>query len=165
MTLAPFTHPFTASLSVETFTVGVDPHGHSLGEREQPFTHPFTTLTRSPLHVPTPLLIGGGTGDSRSTNDESVGGRTVKTYRQHRCSAHHRTHRTAARCIFRRAAWILGDGPFAVIAWCNVPTISLHSNPDAARGALETVNATGCGGRCQHRHDLVLIALDKLVKA
>ncbi|MGO1385741.1 MAG: hypothetical protein ACTHU1_13275 [Arachnia sp.] len=89
----------------------------------------------------------------------------MKTYRNHNCTARHRSHRTAARCMIPRSAWILGTGPFAVIAWCGVPTITLHSNPDEARAALETVDATGCGGRCQRRHELVLIALNELVKA
>lgn len=83
----------------------------------------------------------------------------VKTYRQHRCSSNHRSARTFLNCAIPRAAWIQGSGDYALIAWCRVPTISLWSNPEDAAPAMSMIAATGCGGRCSGRHELVRIDL------
>ena len=79
----------------------------------------------------------------------------IKTYRRHRCESQHRTYRTFLKCAIRRLEWVMGDGQFAVIAWCGVPTVTLHKRLEDARDAWETVNATGCGGRCSRRHEIV----------
>ncbi|GEN78706.1 hypothetical protein [Actinotalea fermentans] len=84
----------------------------------------------------------------------------MKTYRFHYCRRQHRTWRALATCMFPRAAWITGDGPFAVLAWCGVTSVTLHADTDAATRALEIVNASGCGGRCTRDHELVRLDLD-----
>lgn len=80
-------------------------------------------------------------------------------YRRHNCTRRHRTYRTFAKCIWPRAEWILGDGPYATIAYCRVTTIELHADLDAARCALAVIDSTGCGGRCSRRHKLVQLEL------
>jgi hypothetical protein len=62
--------------------------------------------------------------------------------------------------MFQRAAWIAGNGPFAVLAWCGVTSVTLHADAEAATRALEIVDGTGCGGRCVGRHELVRLDLD-----
>lgn len=84
----------------------------------------------------------------------------MKVYRDHNCDRRHRTWTALAHCIFQRAAWIAGDGQFAVIVWCGVSSITLHPKAETAEHALETVDATGCGGRCVRHHDLVRLELD-----
>jgi len=79
----------------------------------------------------------------------------VKVYRDHRCGRQHRAWPALAHCMFPRAAWIAGDGPFAVVVWCGVTSVTLHPAVETAEHALETVGATGCGGRCVRRHELV----------
>ena len=80
---------------------------------------------------------------------------TVKTYRHHYCERTHRTNQTLARCIWPRAAWIHGDGPYALLAWCRVLTVSLHDDPDVALESKQTIDASACGGRCTGRHEIV----------
>ena len=84
----------------------------------------------------------------------------MKVYRLHYCTRHHRTWRALAGCMFPRAAWIAGDGPFAVLAWCGVTSVTLHPDADTATAALAAVTAAGCGGRCTRHHELVRLDLD-----
>jgi len=86
---------------------------------------------------------------------------TVKVYRLHRCDRHHTSERTFLRCAIRGLAWVQGSGPFASVAWCWPPTVTLHTTADAAEESKLLVDATGCGGRCRGRHDLIQIELDK----
>ena len=89
-------------------------------------------------------------------------GDVVKVYRRHYCGRQHRAWHALAVCMFRHAAWISGDGPFAVIGWCGVTTVSLHPDIETAELALETIDATGCGGRCVRRHELVRLDLEQV---
>ena len=84
----------------------------------------------------------------------------MKVYRRHNCGRHHRTWTALAHCMFQRAAWIAGNGPFAVIAWCGVTSVTLHPDVGTAEHALEVVDGTGCGGRCVRHHDLVRLEFD-----
>ena len=84
----------------------------------------------------------------------------MKVYRDHNCGRQHRTWTALAHCMFQRAAWIAGDGPFAVIAWCGVSSVTLHRTAEAGQHALEVVDATGCGGRCVRHHDLARLDLN-----
>lgn len=82
----------------------------------------------------------------------------MKVYRRHSCERQHRTSATFLRCAIPRAAWIVGAGDFAVIAWCRVPTVTLWPTPEAAAVALATIDAPlACGGRCQYRHEVVRV--------
>ena len=84
---------------------------------------------------------------------------TPVIYRRHNCSSKHRTFRTFARCVWPRAAWIAGAGPFAVVAFCRVTTVTLHDNVEDAQAALAVIDGGGCGGRCRRHHRLVRIEL------
>lgn len=85
----------------------------------------------------------------------------MKTYRKHRCQARHRTYRTLVRCMIPTAAWAVGEGPVALIAWCKVPTISLHADVETAEESKTFIDAHGCGGRCARRHEVVLLEVDR----
>lgn len=87
----------------------------------------------------------------------------MKVYRRHRCASRHRTHRTLAKCMFRRAAWIAGTGPYALIAWCSTPTITLWPTAEAAETQCRSLSRTACGGRCTGRHEVVVLALAQQV--
>ena len=86
----------------------------------------------------------------------------MKVYRAHNCGRRHQAWPALARCMWRHAAWISGDGPWAVIAWCGVASVSLHEDPDAADLAIERVDATGCGSQCTGRHELVRLAFGEV---
>lgn len=89
-----------------------------------------------------------------------VPGVTVKTYRRHYCTRRHRNHSTFARCVWRRAAWVLGDGPYATVARCRALTVQLHPTPEAAWTALRIMRPpSGCGGVCYGNHLFVELVL------
>jgi protein involved in temperature-dependent protein secretion len=80
----------------------------------------------------------------------------VRTYRRGNCEQSHRTYRTLARCMFPRTAWIAGEeGPIALLAWCQVLTVTLHHNIDGAAAAKSIIDYSACGGRCTGRHEIV----------
>lgn len=81
----------------------------------------------------------------------------MKTYRNHKCTRHHRNGRTFIRCAIPRPAWIRGEGEIALIAWCGQPSITLWNNEAEATDALDQINDWGCGHKCSRRHDIVRI--------
>lgn len=80
---------------------------------------------------------------------------TILTYRRHNCTRRHRTYRTFAKCIWPRAHWISGNGPYAVAAHCRGTTVTLHADLETAEAALRAIDGGGCGGRCKRHHKLV----------
>ncbi|MGD8214044.1 hypothetical protein [Aestuariimicrobium sp. Y1814] len=81
----------------------------------------------------------------------------TKTYRRHRCSSKHRTFNKLVRCMIPTAAWVMGEGHYATIAWCKVPTVTLHQHAADAQQARSQIDSIGCGGRCRGHHDVVLL--------
>jgi hypothetical protein len=63
------------------------------------------------------------------------------------------------QCAIPRAAWVDGDGPYAVIAWCRVPTVTLWRELADAERAKATIDHSACGGLCRGRHDIVYVDL------
>ncbi len=80
-------------------------------------------------------------------------------YRRHNCERKHRTLSTLAKCIWPRAAWILGDGKFATVAYCRVTTVALHADLNSAQSAMSLIDSTGCGGMCSRRHKMVQLEI------
>lgn len=76
----------------------------------------------------------------------------------HRCSRQHHATTALARCTFPDAGWIRGDGPFGVVAWCSVVSITLYPTLDAATAALAALNDTGCGRRCTGHHNVLSLS-------
>lgn len=79
----------------------------------------------------------------------------MKRYTRHGCRATHRTYNRFARCAIKSATWVTGEGPYAVIAWCRVPTVTLWITQGEAERAKTFIDATGCGGRCSRQHEVV----------
>jgi hypothetical protein len=95
----------------------------------------------------------------------------VKIYRQHYCTRQHRSWRTLAKCIWPRAVWVEGDGPYAVLAWCNsarqfagyhaaCPSVSLHADVESAEDAKRRIDLGACGGMCNRRHEIIHLAME-----
>ncbi|WFR71419.1 hypothetical protein P9209_20865 [Prescottella defluvii] len=86
-------------------------------------------------------------------------GPLVKRYRWCGCGGNHPTYRSWAVCAWPSAAWITGDGRYAVVARCRrgALTVTLHAALTAAQAAFDRVGRTGCGGVCCGRHDLIQI--------
>lgn len=84
--------------------------------------------------------------------------RDVKTYRRHRCTRKHRTYRTLASCMWPRALWVHGEGPWASVAHCGRgTTVQLCSTVDDAQTAKSFIDNMGCGGRCGRNHEVIYI--------
>jgi hypothetical protein len=83
----------------------------------------------------------------------------MKVYRQHRCTKMHRTERTFMECAIPRAAWVKGEGSFALIAWCRVPTVWLFSTVEEAEAHQRGIDRSGCGGMCNREHEIVRVVL------
>lgn len=81
-------------------------------------------------------------------------------YKRHRCEKKHRSARTFMKCAIPRAVWIRGEGSFALIAWCEVPTVTLHKTVELAESAKERIDCSACGHMCHGRHVIVRIELD-----
>lgn len=79
----------------------------------------------------------------------------MKVYRRHYCERRHRTYRAAANCIWPRAEWINGEGPFALLAWCSVLTVTLHKTLESAEDDLRLIDGHGCGHACRNEHEIV----------
>lgn len=81
-------------------------------------------------------------------------------YRRHRCEKRHRTARTFMKCAIRRAAWVQGEGPYALIAWCGVPTVTLYESRELAEFFEEQIDRYACGHLCKGDHIIVRVKLD-----
>jgi len=63
--------------------------------------------------------------------------------------------RQANRRWSKKAVWIHGDGPFAVLAWCGELSVTLWQTNEEAEQAKARIDGTGCGGRCVRHHEIV----------
>lgn len=91
----------------------------------------------------------------------------MKTYRYHYCESTHRSYRTTAKCLWPRADWITGDGPYATLARCRpgVLTVELHPDLPTAERAMRIMASSGCGGACRlaaGRHELIRLEYPRL---
>jgi len=78
-----------------------------------------------------------------------------KVYVHPGCTVRHRSWNTHTACRLPRNIWVMGEGPIALLAWCDVLTISLHPDRETAQGAREWIDKTGCGHACVRHHDIV----------
>src|SRR4051794_3885381 len=74
----------------------------------------------------------------------------------------HRTFTTLAKCRWPKAAWVAGDGPFALVAYCGTATVTLHETRAGAEASKRSIDWTACGGKCRvtkygedHAHQIV----------
>jgi hypothetical protein len=90
----------------------------------------------------------------------------MKLYRRHYCSASHQSFLTLAKCIWRRAVWITGEGPFALLARCpsgpterrQALTVTLWPTLRDAEVQKAFIDRMGCGGRCWGDHQIIKLA-------
>jgi hypothetical protein len=77
-----------------------------------------------------------------------------------RCGRNHRSYETVAECLWPKATWISGEGPYAVLAHCNeLLTVSLHPDEAIAEESIGVLDQFGCGYACGRRHEIIQISL------
>jgi hypothetical protein len=82
-----------------------------------------------------------------------------KTWRRHNCEAAHRTANKFMRCAIPHAAWVVGEGEWALIAWCRTPTVTLWDTLEEAEQSRAWIDRYGCGGGCSHDHPIVRVQI------
>jgi hypothetical protein len=68
------------------------------------------------------------------------------------CKARHRSPRALAGCIWPRAAWVIGDGPYVLLSHCRVLTVTLYETAELRDRALDALGRHRCGSRCEMDH-------------
>jgi hypothetical protein len=64
-------------------------------------------------------------------------------------------HVAAARDRWPYAAWIIGDGPWASVAYCDDPTVMLFGTQAEADHARAFIDRLACGHACVRQHEIV----------
>jgi hypothetical protein len=82
--------------------------------------------------------------------------RAKPSYREAGCELHaHRRYKTLAKCLWPRACWVAGEGPWATLAHCKALTIQLHRTRERAEEAKRIIDSSACGGGCYGAHEIV----------
>ena len=77
----------------------------------------------------------------------------------HPCDRVHRTFQTLAECCWPHAAWVAGDGPWAVLAHCDMLSVTLCGTREAARAQRARIDEVPCCRDCDGRHEIVELVL------
>lgn len=73
------------------------------------------------------------------------------------CSVRHRTLAPVTCCVWQAAEWVRGSGTWALIAHCNVFTVTLWQTRRDAERFRRAIDRTGCGSVCTRHHQIVRI--------
>jgi hypothetical protein len=75
----------------------------------------------------------------------------------HGCGRTHHGYQSLAECTFPDAAYVTGDGPYALVARCDMLSVALYETEAEVRRRRKRLETTGCGRACEHRHEVVLL--------
>jgi hypothetical protein len=78
----------------------------------------------------------------------------------HHCGRTHRGFQSLAECIWPTAAYVIGDGPYALIAHCDMLSVALYATAAEAGEARRRLTAVGCGRTCEGQHQLAVLVDD-----
>ncbi len=56
---------------------------------------------------------------------------------------------------YPEAVWIMGEGPFAVLAHCKSLKVTLHKTREDAERAKDWIDDMACGGGCTNDHEII----------
>jgi hypothetical protein len=65
------------------------------------------------------------------------------------------SHAAEARRRWPAAAWVIGDGPWASVAYCDTTTVMLFATQAEAERAQSFIDRLACGHACVREHELV----------
>lgn len=75
----------------------------------------------------------------------------------HGCGRTHRGYQSLAECTWPDAAYVVGDGAYAVLARCDLFIVALYETSAEARRRKRGLDATRCGQMCEGRHELEVL--------
>lgn len=75
----------------------------------------------------------------------------------HGCGRIHYGYQSLAECRWPDAAYVTGDGAFAVLSRCDLLAVSLYDTRAEARRRHRRLEEQGCGRACEGRHELVVL--------
>lgn len=78
----------------------------------------------------------------------------------HDCGRTHRGFQSLAECMWPTAAYVIGDGPYALVAHCDMLSVALYETAAEAGEARRRLNSVGCGRTCERRHQLAVLVDD-----
>ena len=78
----------------------------------------------------------------------------------HHCGRTHRGFQSLAECVWPDAAYVIGDGPYALVAHCDMLSVALYETAAEAGQARRRMNTVGCGKSCEGRHQLAVLVDD-----
>ena len=76
----------------------------------------------------------------------------------HGCGRTHHGYQSLAECRWPEAAFVTGDGPWALVARCDMVSVALYATRDEARRRRKRLDTVGCGRGCEGQHDVVEVA-------
>lgn len=62
-----------------------------------------------------------------------------------------------AKTLWPEAVWVHGDGRFAVLAYCNELTVTLHESIADAKASRDFIDRLGCGRCCGRVHGIKVL--------
>jgi len=60
-----------------------------------------------------------------------------------------------AKKLFPDAAWVCGDGRYALVAFCRDTTVALYKTMEEAEAQKSVIDEFGCGGLCVNQHKII----------
>lgn len=78
----------------------------------------------------------------------------------HGCGRTHHGHQSLAECTWPEAAYIVGDGAYAVLARCGMFTVALYETDAEARRRKLVLDRSGCAQVCEGHHEVATLVDD-----
>lgn len=75
----------------------------------------------------------------------------------HGCARTHHGYQSLAECTWPDAAYVVGDGPYALVAHCQMLTVALYETLAEARRRIRRLDADRCAKTCVGDHELVAL--------
>ncbi len=75
----------------------------------------------------------------------------------HSCGRTHRGYQSLAECTWSDAFYVVGDGPFALLAHCDMFTVTLYETVLEARRRKRRLDEQSCGKTCEGAHELAAL--------
>lgn len=75
----------------------------------------------------------------------------------HGCGRVHHSFAATAACVWPGAGYVIGDGGFALVAHCDIESVTLYPSRAIALEHLADLERDGCGMQCKGDHEVVTL--------